>query len=148
MAPGTGILLAPAPNDRGAGYRALGPVLLANKSTGEFFFAGAASGGETAATALAQVFVRVAEAKQSLADAEAAPRFHHNGSPDLVYTESIDRSQSESSLTQRGHQIQQIDSIGRVNAIWCPKSLQRDSASCSADADPRAFGLAVVQTDK
>ena len=148
MAPGTGILLAPAPNDRGAGYRALGPVLLANKSTGEFFFAGAASGGETAATALAQVFVRVAEAKQSLADAEAAPRFHHNGSPDLVYTESIDRSQSESSLTQRGHQIQQIDSIGRVNAIWCPKSLQRDSSSCSADADPRAFGLAVIQTDK
>ena len=148
MAPGTGILLAPAPNDRGAGYRALGPVLVANKATGEFFFAGAASGGETAASALAQVFVRVADAKQSLADAEAAPRFHHNGSPDIVYTESIDRSQSDSSLTQRGHQIQQIDSIGRVNAIWCPKSLQRDSSTCSAVADPRAYGLAVVQTGK
>lgn len=148
MAPGTGILLAPAPNDRGAGYRALGPVLMSNKATGEFFFAGAASGGETAATALAQVFVRVADAKQSLADAEAAPRFHHNGSPDIVYTESIDRSQSDSSLTQRGHQIQEIDSIGRVNAIWCPKSLQRDSSTCSAVADPRAYGLAVVQTGK
>ncbi|MGH6881676.1 gamma-glutamyltransferase [Hypericibacter sp.] len=148
MAPGTGILLAPAPNDRGAGYRALGPVLMANKATGEFFFAGAASGGETAASSLAQVFVRVADAKQSLADAEAAPRFHHNGSPDIVYTESLDRSQSDNSLTQRGHQIQEIDSIGRVNAIWCPKSLQRDSSSCSADADPRAFGLAVVQTGK
>jgi gamma-glutamyltranspeptidase/glutathione hydrolase len=148
MAPGTGILLAPAPNDRGAGYRSLGPVLMANKATGEFFFAGAASGGETAATSLAQVFVRAADANEPLADAVAAPRFHHNGAPDIVYTESIDRSQSDSALTQRGHQTEKIDIIGRVNAIWCPKSLQRDSNSCSAAADPRAYGLAVVQTGK
>lgn len=148
MAPGTGILLAPAPNTRGAGYRSLGPVLMANKSTGEFFFAGAASGGETAATSLAQVFVRTADAKQSLTDAMAAPRFHHNGTPDVVFTESIDNSQSASALAQRGHQTQQIDTIGRVNAIWCPKSLQRDATTCSAEADPRAYGLAVVQTGK
>jgi gamma-glutamyltranspeptidase/glutathione hydrolase len=148
MAPGTGILLAPAPNDRGAGYRSLGPVLMANRSTGEFFFAGAASGGETAATSLAQVFVRTADAGEPLADAVAAPRYHHNGAPDIVYTESIDRSQADSALTQRGHQTQKIDIIGRVNAIWCPKSMQRDSASCSAAADPRAYGLAVVQTGK
>jgi len=148
MAPGTGILLAPAPNDRGAGYRSLGPVLMANKVTGGFFFAGAASGGETAATSLAQVFLRTADAAQPLADAIAAPRYHHNGAPDVVYTESIDRSQGESALTQRGHQTEKIDIIGRVNAIWCPKSIQRDSTGCSATADPRAFGLAVVQTGK
>jgi gamma-glutamyltranspeptidase / glutathione hydrolase len=148
MAPGTGILLAPAPNDRGAGYRALGPVLMANKSTGEFFFAGAASGGETAASALAQVFVRTADAEQPLADAVAAPRFHHNGAPDVVFTEAIIGPEDSGSLTQRGHQTEAIDIIGRVNAIWCPKSIQRDSTSCSAASDPRAFGLAVVQTGK
>jgi gamma-glutamyltranspeptidase/glutathione hydrolase len=121
---------------------------MANKATGGFFFAGAASGGETAATSLAQVFLRTADAAQPLADAIAAPRYHHNGAPDVVYTESIDRSQGESALTQRGHQTQKIDIIGRVNAIWCPKSIQRDSTGCSAAADPRAYGLAVVQTGK
>ncbi|HWA45669.1 MAG TPA: gamma-glutamyltransferase [Hypericibacter adhaerens] len=148
MAPGTGILLAPAPNDRGAGYRALGPVLMANKANGGFLFAGAASGGETAPSALAQVFVRAADAQQSLADAVAAPRFHHNGAPDVVYTESLDRGSGPAALTQRGHETKEIDIIGRVNAIWCPKSMQSDSSSCSAVADPRAYGLAVVQTGK
>jgi gamma-glutamyltranspeptidase/glutathione hydrolase len=148
MAPGTGILLAPAPNDRGAGYRALGPAIMANPATGEFFFAGAASGGETAATALAQVFLRAADAKEKLADAMAEPRYHHNGAPDVVFVEKIDKTQAPASLAQRGDQTQPIDIIGRVNAIWCPKSIQRDAASCEADADPRAFGLAVVQTGK
>lgn len=148
MAPGTGILLAPAPNDQGAGYRALGPVVMANAPTGEFFFAGAASGGETAATALAQVFLRTADAKETLANAIAAPRYHHNGAPDIVFVEKIDKTEAPGDLARRGDQTQAIDIIGRVNAIWCPKSIQRDAASCEADADPRAFGLAVVQTGK
>jgi gamma-glutamyltranspeptidase/glutathione hydrolase len=41
IAPGTGIILAPAPNDRGAGFSALGPVMLASNSSGRLYFLGA-----------------------------------------------------------------------------------------------------------
>lgn len=147
MAPGTGILLAPAPNERGAGYRSLGPAILASGHTGRVYFAGAASGGETGPSALAQVLLRVVLRDQSLADAEAAARFHHNGDPDLVFHERNATEAELSSLTQRGHALEPLEIIGRVGALWCPDSLQSDPKTCQAVADPRGFGLAVVQSE-
>ena len=44
IAPGTGIILAPAPNDRGAGFSALGPIMLASNSSGRLYFLAAGSG--------------------------------------------------------------------------------------------------------
>ena len=117
--------------------------------TGEFFFAGAASGGETAATALAQVFVRVADAKQSLADAEAAPRFHHNGSPDLVYTESIDPF-AERQLADPARPPDPADRLHRPGQC----DLVSEVAPARIDELQRRWpirarsALAVVQTDK
>src|SRR5262249_15218824 len=64
--PGTGILIAPAPTERGAGYISLGPVILANEHTGDFIFAGAASGGPTAATALVSVLLRASAEDEPL----------------------------------------------------------------------------------
>jgi gamma-glutamyltranspeptidase/glutathione hydrolase len=147
MAPGTGILLAPAPNERGAGYRSLGPAILANDHNGRVYFGGAASGGETAPSALAQVLLGVVLGEQNLVDAEAAPRFHHNGDPDLVFHEHDATEAELSSLTQRGHALEPLAIIGRVSALWCPKSLQSDAKACQASADPRGFGLAVVQSE-
>jgi gamma-glutamyltranspeptidase / glutathione hydrolase len=147
MAPGTGILLAPAPNERGAGYRSLGPAIVGSGYNGRIYFAGAASGGETGPSALAQVMLRAVLGGQSLADAEAAPRYHHNGDPDLVFHER-DASEAElASLTQRGHALDTLAIIGRVSALWCPNSLQADPKTCQAAADPRGFGLAVVQSE-
>lgn len=147
MAGGTGILLAPAPNDRGAGYRALGPAIVADDYSGALFFAAAASGGETAPTAMAQVLLRAFYDGQTLIQAETAPRYHHNGDPDLVFHEPDDTPANLQSLTQRGHTVEPIDIIGRVSALWCPKSLKTDENACQAAADPRGFGLAIVQTD-
>jgi gamma-glutamyltranspeptidase/glutathione hydrolase len=147
MAPGTGILLAPAPNERGAGYRSLGPAILASDYNGRVYFAGAASGGETGPSAMAQVLLRVVERDETLVDAEAAPRFHHNGDPDLVFHEA-DAGQAElAALAQRGHALETLGVIGRVSALWCPKSLQADPDSCEGASDPRGFGLAVVQSE-
>lgn len=144
MVPGTGVLLAPAPNARGIGFISLGPVILANENTGGFVFAAAASGGPTAATAIISVLLQAAIDEQPLDTAVATKRLHHNGDPDIVFHEENEDPAVLASLTARGHQVQEAGIIGRVEAIWCPNSLQRDSTTCQAFSDRRANGLATI----
>jgi gamma-glutamyltranspeptidase/glutathione hydrolase len=147
MAPGTGIILAPAPNERGAGAAALGPVMLVNQNTGNFFFAAAASGGTTAPTAIAQVYLGAVVEERPLLDVVVAKRLHHNGDPDLVFHEPGDSAARLEALRQRGHALEEVPIIGRVNAVWCPDGTPRTPESCQAAADPRADGLAVLLTE-
>lgn len=147
MAPGTGILLAPAPNEKGIGAISLGPVIMSNKPTGGFLFAGAASGGPTAATALVATFLRAAVDEEPLDAALSAKRLHHNGDPDVVFYEEGEEQAVLEALRRRGHQVEEAGIIGRVEAIWCPQSMQRDSGSCQAVSDRRANGLASVLSE-
>jgi gamma-glutamyltranspeptidase/glutathione hydrolase len=144
MVPGTGIVLAPAPGQGGQDPYSLGPVMLASPTNGSFYFAAAASGGVTAATATAQVLLDVAAAKQPLQAAMTARRIHHNGDPDSVFHEPNLDHAVQQSLTNRGHQLLQADILGRVQAVWCPKSVDSSQSSCDSEADPRGDGLAVV----
>jgi gamma-glutamyltranspeptidase / glutathione hydrolase len=144
MAPGTGIILAPASDPGTAGYRSLGPVIFANPNNGLSYFAAAASGGETGITALANVFLRVADAEQDLASAMLQPRVHHNATPDTLFHEANVDPGVLSSLQQRSHTLNQGAILGRVNAIWCPDSLKNSPESCRAAADSRTFGLAII----
>jgi gamma-glutamyltranspeptidase/glutathione hydrolase len=144
VAPGTGIILAPAPNAAGAGATALGPMILSNTPTGELFYAAAASGGPTAATAMAAVFLGVAELDEPLEQAVAATRIHHNGNPDAVFYEEGLSSEALGSLTDRGHQVGEAGILGRVGAVWCPEGLPVEPDSCQAAADTRSSGLAVI----
>ena len=148
MAPGTGVFLAPAPDDSGTGAVSLGPMILANKPTGDFYYAAAASGGPTAATAMIAVFLRAAAAEESLESAIAAKRLHHNGDPDLVFFEQGESQSILDDLTRRGHQLEEAGIIGRVNAVWCPKALPGGSASCQVQSDPRANGLANILSEE
>ncbi len=147
MAPGTGILLAPAPNARGAGAISLGPVIMSNTPNGGFYFAGAASGGGTAISALARVMVGVLDADESLDDAMRAPRVHHNGFPDIAFHEPGEDPAALAALAERGHRVEELGIIGRVEAIWCPDSLQGNESTCKVATDPRVDGLAVVLSE-
>ncbi|MEX1107838.1 MAG: gamma-glutamyltransferase [Dongiaceae bacterium] len=144
MAPGTGIILAPATDAAGAGYRSLGPVILANPHSGMSYFAGAASGGETGITALANLFLRVADAEQDIDAAILQPRVHHNATPDMLFYEANMDPTLLSALQQRSHALEQGSILGRVNAIWCPDTLKNGAETCRAAADPRTFGLAII----
>lgn len=144
MVPGSGIILAPAPNEQGVDYYALGPALLANPHNRHAYFAGAASGGEAGISALANVFLRVAEADQPLDVAMLAKRLHHNGTPDTVFYEPGLDAASLSAAQQAAATATQAGALGRVNAIWCPETLRNGSDSCRAEADPRTFGLAIL----
>ncbi len=144
MVPGSGIILAPGPNEQGVDFTALGPVLMSNPYTKHTYFAGAASGGEAGITALANVFLRVNDAKQPLEAAMLAKRLHHNGVPDtLFYEPGLDPGALAAAATG-GAPVVQVPVLGRVNAIWCPETLFSGPESCQASADPRTFGLAII----
>lgn len=142
MARGTGIMLAAAPTSRGKGPTALGPILVRNKNSNNLFFAGAASGGIAAPTALMNVFARSMLAGQDLGKAMLAKRVHHGGAPDVTFYEPGLPETSKSYLTERGHQIAATPALGLVNAAYCRGGLPRDPGTCVILNDPRGSGLA------
>jgi len=144
MVPGSGIILAPGPNEQGMDFTALGPVILANPYTKHTYFAGAASGGEAGISALANVFLRVNDAEEALEAAMLAKRVHHNGVPDTVFYEAGIDPGVLAAADPGSTPAAQTQILGRVNAIWCPQALFSHPEFCQAAADPRTFGLAIV----
>ncbi len=144
VVPGTGVILSPPPNQAGQDPFNLGPVLVTGRDNASFYFAAAASGGVTAPTAIAQVFLNSFIDKQPLDRAVAAGRLHHNGEPDVVFHEPNTDQSVLQSLTSQGHGLQQADILGRVQAIWCPEGVESLKSGCQSDADPRGDGLSIV----
>ncbi|MDY0883706.1 gamma-glutamyltransferase [Dongia soli] len=139
LAGDTGIILAPAPNDQGAGFSALAPMIVANQHNGEFYYASAASGGMPGAIAQAVILHRVMGQDVPLDKAILAPRVFHNGEPDKVFYED---GADVSALTAAGFQVEQRNGLGRVNAIYCPGGAPTKPDSCVMRNDYRGNGLA------
>ena len=144
VVPGTGIILAASPNVAGENAYNTGPMIWASRNNRSIYYLAAASGGVTAPTALAQVFLRVVADKQPLDSAVAAKRIHHNGEPDVVFYEEGIPQPLLQSLESRGHKLQKAGILGRVQAIYCPRALDEADSRCLAAADPRGNGLSVV----
>lgn len=142
IAPGTGIVLAALPGPGGRGAISLGPAILYDDRERDVEFAGAASGGVTAPTALVGVLARTVLEGMPLEDAINAKRLHHGGQPDLVYHEPGVEESILQALIGRGHRVAATPVLGRVNALWCPGGLRKGSHTCAIRADIRGFGLA------
>ena len=141
--PGTGVILAPAPNQSGQDPFNAGPVLVTNRGNDKFYFAAAASGGVTAPTALAQVYLNTFVGQRALEAGVAAGRLHHNGEPDVVFYEANTEPSVLQALQGAGHNLQKADILGRVQAVVCPRGVE-NAAGCQAKADTRGDGLGVV----
>jgi gamma-glutamyltranspeptidase / glutathione hydrolase len=148
MVPGTGIILAASPNVAGENAYNTGPMIWASRSNKSIYYLAAASGGVTAPTALAQVFLRTVADKQPLDVSIATKRIHHNGEPDVVFYEEGVPQPLLQDLETRGHKLQKAGILGRVQAIYCPRALDAEDATCLAAADPRGDGLSVVLQDQ
>jgi gamma-glutamyltranspeptidase/glutathione hydrolase len=144
IAPGTGIVLASVPGQGGRGASALGPMLVVNQNIPKFRFAAAASGGAAAPVAMVGVAAETLLEGVPLQDAIAAKRVLGGGDPDVVYFEQLLPGPDLQSLSRRGHQLVQILSVGKVNAISCPGSIPDQPETCAAVTDPRGFGLAAT----
>ncbi|MDF3075098.1 MAG: putative Gamma-glutamyltranspeptidase [Alphaproteobacteria bacterium] len=139
VAGSTGVLIAPAPGVNGRGAAALGPMLVANVNTGDFFFAGAASGGTSGPAVLTQVAANAMLLKRQLSQAMSMPRVLHPGLPDRTFAEPA----AAAVLRARGHVVEELPALGQVSAIFCSQGLHEQRNSCSVANDPRGNGLAL-----
>ena len=143
VAAGTGIVLAAAPGPGGRGATALGPMLIVNQNVNELFFAGAASGGVAAPTALVSVAARAVLADEPLDQALAAQRALGGLMPDVVYHEG-GADGIESIFAGQGLRFAATPALGQVNAVYCARGIPPHPESCVAGSDPRGYGLAVT----
>ena len=143
VATGTGILLAAPPRSPNDGANVLSAVIVGNTNTGTLRFA-AAAGGAQGATALSRVMLETLEREQPLIASIAAPRVHHGGAPDEVLVEPGVEQETRAGLQRRGYAIREADSLGRVNAFYCPRGIRSTRDSCEVGADPRGAGLATI----
>ena len=124
VAPGTGIVLAPAPNDQGVGYSTLSPVMLASQYNGQVYFRSGAAGGAAGALAEALVLDGVMQRAMPLDQAMQLPRAFDAG----------DQRFDENAGVR----------IGRLNAIFCGGGVPSDPDSCQLRNDYRGNGLASI----
>ena len=144
IAPNTGVILAPAPSDRGFGYSALAPMIWANNNNGELYYASAASGGLAGVLAQAEVFYAVTRDRVPLETAVLRPRVYHGVDPDVVFYDVSGEENPANALSAAGYQTEQRDGLGRVNAIFCPRGTPTDPDSCQLRNDYRGNGLATL----
>lgn len=123
-AQGTGIVLAPAPNDQGVGFSTLSPVMVASKFNGQVYFAASGSGGAPAAVSEALLLDAVMRRAMPLDQAMQLPRAFDSG----------DQQVDEQSGVR----------IGRINAIFCAEGNPSDPDSCQLRNDYRGYGLASI----
>ncbi len=96
-------------------------------------------GGSTIPTTVLQVLLR-ASGGEALDSAVAAPRLHHQHTPDVVFVER-GRTPAElfEGLRQRGHVLRERGPIGKVHAV----SFQPDGRLVGV-ADPRGYGASAA----
>jgi len=140
IAEGTGVILAPAPDERGFGFSALAPMIMANRNNGEFYFASAASGGLAGALAQADVLHGVTEEGLSLEAAMLRSRVFGGGGK-AIYDVSGNEDPG-AALSAAGFAAEQRKGIGRINAIFCPGGSPTNPETCQLRNDFRGDGLA------
>jgi gamma-glutamyltranspeptidase/glutathione hydrolase len=139
IAAGTGIILAPAPNDKGAGFSALGPVMLASNNSGRLYFLGASGGGVPGDIAKAVIFDAVTHRGEGLETAVGAPRLFADGAGTAYIEEGAAGKQG--AIAGAGFTVQQTAGLARVNAAYCAKSVPDAPDSCTLRNDFRGNGL-------
>jgi gamma-glutamyltranspeptidase/glutathione hydrolase len=139
IAPGTGVILAPAPSAQGAGFSSLGPIMLANSYTGRLYFAAASSGGVPGDVAKARIFDAVYNRKQALDAAMQAGRLFADGAG-TVYLEDA-ASGEQGAIAGAGMTVEKTAPLGKVNAVYCPGSTPSSPDTCQLRNDYRGNGL-------
>ena len=136
LAPGTGILLAPAESDSTVSR----PVALAliNKRSLQTFLGAALGGGSP--VSLATLPVDLLRRGVPFDAALAAPRLYDPAQPDTVFHEDALSAEAQARLSTLGYRLESTAPQGRINGFYCPGGLPR-SLVCQFVNDPRGFGL-------
>jgi len=112
----------------------MSPVIITKN--GKVKMIAGAAGGPRIITATLQNILNVLLFEMNPQQAISAPRFHHQWLPDTLYLEEYGISpDTESILSERGHEITFIPTIGRMHIIF----VDEDGVKYGA-ADPRGDG--------
>jgi gamma-glutamyltranspeptidase/glutathione hydrolase len=114
----------------------MSPTIVLNERGRPILTVGAA-GGPKIITQVVLAIVRHLDLGQSLADAVAGPRFHHQWRPNVVsYEKDLAKGYVEG-LRKRGHELKELDTAGVTQAIAVDRSGKLIGVS-----DPRGYGKA------
>ncbi|HEY1383067.1 MAG TPA: gamma-glutamyltransferase [Dongiaceae bacterium] len=149
IAQGTGVILSPAPSDKGFGFSALAPMIMANDNNGELYYVAAASGaspgaGIAGAIAEADLLYAITEERVPLETAMLRARVYHGADPDVAYFDVSGEDNPSSALSGAGYQTEQREALGRINAIFCPGGTPTKPDTCQLRNDYRGNGLATL----
>jgi len=107
---------------------------------GKLFMVIGTPGGSTIITTVLQVILNVIQHGMNIQQAVAAPRVHHQWTPDFLYYEKDTLSDEIlKALLQRGYQLKERGSIGDAHGII----IDPKTGKLWGGADPRMDGVAV-----
>jgi gamma-glutamyltranspeptidase/glutathione hydrolase len=90
---------------------------------GKPFFATGSPGGSRIITTVLQILLNIIDHDMNVAEASHAPRIHHQWYPDKLFIEKGVNYDTQSLLRARGHEIQQIGSMGSTQTIMIKDGL-------------------------
>jgi gamma-glutamyltranspeptidase/glutathione hydrolase len=112
------------------------------KPHGELLMVVGSPGGTTIITSVFQTILNVVEHGMTMQEAVNARRFHHQHVPDVVMMETGAFSEAvQQALKAKGHTINEIPAIGKVDAVLVRK--QGKMRTLEGGADPRGDDTAV-----
>lgn len=115
----------------------MSPTLVLDDSNHPVISCGAAGGPKIITTAL-QILVRVLDLEETIDQAIAAPRTHHQWSPDQAVCEQTVSDEVCDSLESRGHQI------SRIRSAAVAQGLEFDGETITVASDPRVPSSAMA----
>ncbi len=103
---------------------------------GSLYMVVGSPGGSRIITTVLEVILNVVDFGMNIQDAVNWPRFHHQWQPDKLFVEWRHSPDTKALLQSRGHQVEEIRSMGEVSAILV------DRGWLEGAADPRSEGNA------
>ena len=109
---------------------------------GELFMVLGAPGGSTIITAVLQTFLNVVEYDMPLAEAVAAPRFHHQYLPDeILYEPAALSPEVRDSLESMGHRLREVRAMAVIKALLVRPDGTIEAAGDARNADDDVEGI-------
>jgi gamma-glutamyltranspeptidase/glutathione hydrolase len=139
----TDILIARVPSDPASVAAALSPVMIANHNNPRAIGALAGGGDASAPAAAVAAFGLAGPGAKPLIEALAGFRTAPGADSDVMLLERAAGRSVAGAVAADGLRVFPIDSLGRVNLMYCPQGVDQRPDLCNVHTDPRGNGYAI-----